>query len=210
MKPALFLSTLTMVASIAVVPSLLAQNTPTKLTQPVVNAQAQAQAQAQAAAEEQRAARDARFKSSYGTTAPRAPQAAAAPVAAPMAPPTALPVAAPAQPGAKTAAPVAAPAPARKSDPEREQRIINFQRQNAVSGNPSSQYDLGMRYVKGDGVEKDDKQAMEWLKLAAQNGNSRAQKELTALEARIATNGTPASAAPSAPAAAAAALPASK
>lgn len=204
MKPALFLSTLTMVASIAVVPSLLAQNTPTKLTQPVVNAQAQAQAQAQAAAEEQRAARDARFKSSYGTTAPRAPQPAAAPVAAPVAPPTALPVAAPAQPGAKAAA----PAPARKADPEREQRVINFQRQNAVSGNPSSQYDLGMRYVKGAGVEKDDKQAMEWLKLAAQNGNSRAQKELTALEARIATNGTPATAAPTAPAAAA--LPASK
>lgn len=204
MKPALFLSTLTMVASIAVVPSLLAQNTATKLTQPVVNAQAQAQAQAQAAAEEQRAARDARFKSSYGTTAPRAPQPAAAPVAAPVAPPTALPVAAPAQPGAKAAA----PAPARKADPEREQRVINFQRQNAVSGNPSSQYDLGMRYVKGAGVEKDDKQAMEWLKLAAQNGNSRAQKELTALEARIATNGTPATAAPTAPAAAA--LPASK
>lgn len=204
MKLALFLSTLTMVASIAVVPSLLAQNTPTKLTQPVVNAQAQAQAQAQAAAEEQRAARDARFKSSYGTTAPRAPQPAAAPVAAPVAPPTALPVAAPAQPGAKAAA----PAPARKADPEREQRVINFQRQNAVSGNPSSQYDLGMRYVKGAGVEKDDKQAMEWLKLAAQNGNSRAQKELTALEARIATNGTPATAAPTAPAAAA--LPASK
>lgn len=204
MKPALFLSTLTMVASIAVVPPLLAQNTPTKLTQPVVNAQAQAQAQAQAAAEEQRAARDARFKSSYGTTAPRAPQPAAAPVAAPVAPPTALPVAAPAQPGAKAAA----PAPARKADPEREQRVINFQRQNAVSGNPSSQYDLGMRYVKGAGVEKDDKQAMEWLKLAAQNGNSRAQKELTALEARIATTGTPATAAPTAPAAAA--LPASK
>ncbi len=204
MKPALFLSTLAVVASIAAVPSLIAQNTPTKLTQPVVNAQAQAQAQAQAAADEQRAARDARFKSSYGSSAPRGPQ----PVAAPVAPPTALPVAAPAQPGAKAAPPVVAPAPARKPDPEREQRVINFQRQNAVSGNPSSQYDLGMRYVKGDGVEKDDKQAMEWLKLAAQNGNSRAQKELTALEARIATKGTPATSAPPAPAAVA--LPASK
>lgn len=83
---------------------------------------------------------------------------------------------------------VAAPV-VRREDPEREQRIISFQRQNAISGNPSSQYDLGMRYVKGDGVEQDDKQALEWLKLSAKRGNSRAKKELAALEKRLAEKG---------------------
>lgn len=134
---------------------------------------------------------DPRFSSRYGSARPRAAQAsaAAAPAAAPRA--TVAPGAPAAAPGA-TAVPAAAPTPVRKADPEREQRIINFQRQNAASGNPSAQYDLGMRYVRGNGVDKDEAQAMEWLKLAAQNGDSRAKKELATLQAKAGAAETPA------------------
>jgi len=132
---------------------------------------------------------DPRFTSRYGSARPRAAQPA--PAAAPVA---ARP--APGAPGA-VAVPAAQPAaPVRAADPDREQRIINFQRQNAASGNPSAQYDLGMRYLRGNGLEQDDTQAMEWLKLAAQNGDSRAKKELAALQARAATTPAPDAAAP--------------
>jgi len=87
--------------------------------------------------------------------------------------------------GQPLAIPVRAP---KKADPDREQRIIEFQKQNAISGNRSAQYDLGMRYLKGDGVEQDDALALQWLKNAAQAGHSRAEKELPALEKRIAEN----------------------
>lgn len=136
-------------------------------------------------------AEDPRFSSRYGSARPRAAQAAApaAPAAAPRA--TVAPGAPASAPGA-TAVPAAAPAPVRKADPEREQRIINFQRQNAASGNPSAQYDLGMRYLRGNGVDKDESQAMEWLKLAAQNGDGRAKKELATLQAKAGAVETPA------------------
>lgn len=68
--------------------------------------------------------------------------------------------------------------PKRSPDPERQQRIVDFQRQKAISGNPTSQYDLGMRYLKGDGVEQDREQALRWLKMANQGGNNRAAKQL--------------------------------
>lgn len=223
MKTATLFIPLTVVFSIAMAPSLMAQVTPTTLTQPIVNAQTQNQAPA---AEQ----RDARFRSVYGNSssapAARAPQATPPPVARPVVVPAAPQAAvAPAQPsspedarfrsvygssasrgaaaaragagappavvapGAPAALPAVAAPRVRREDPEREQRIINFQRQNAISGNPSSQYDLGMRYVKGDGVEQDDKQALEWLKLSAKSGHGRAKKELAALEKRLAEKG---------------------
>lgn len=79
------------------------------------------------------------------------------------------------------AVPVVQVQPRRAPDPGREERIINFQRQKAISGNPGSQYDLGMRYLKGNGVEQDRKQAMTWLKLSANGGYSRAKKQVNLL-----------------------------
>ena len=221
----------------ALVNPTFAQNTPTKLTQPAVTAQAQNN---QVIETEQ----DRQFTSAYGKARPGRAQPAATPVAPVVAVPVAAPRPAPAilqpvvqavpanlgaeteqdrqftsaygksRPGRQQPPPVAVapvvlpgtlpvapqaitvPAPAKKDDPERLQRVVNFQRQNAASGNPSSQYDLGMRYLKGDGVEQDTKQAHDWLKLAAQNGNSRAKKELPALESRLALEGVAAKTAP--------------
>jgi hypothetical protein len=235
MKTAVIASSLTVAVSLAALPSVNAQNTPTKLTQPIVNAQANAQA-----VNPEQEQRDARFRSRYGSApatsrpAPAAAPAAVAPaaVAVPAAPgvqpAVAVPLAVPAQrpeddarfrsrygssmPSRAQSAAAAASAtagraptlapgtvpvvnavpvvatPVRQEDPEREQRIINFQRQNAISGNPSAQCDLGMRYVKGDGVEQDDQLAAKWLKLAAENNNSRAKKQLEALLARMEKN----------------------
>jgi TPR repeat protein len=218
MKMAPVLGSSALIVSLLGGPSLNAQNTPTKLTQPAVNAQAQNQADINAEAQ-----RDPRFTSRYGSARPAtaAPAAAVAPGAvAPQAPPPAddprftsrygsarpqaaraaaptpagarPPVAAPAPGTVATPAPVAAPAPVRRVDPERDQRILNFQRQNAASGNPSAQYDLGMRYLRGNGVEQDDAQAMEWLKLASQNGDGRAKKELAELQTKASATDAPA------------------
>lgn len=236
MKMAPVLGSSALIVSLLGGPSLNAQNTPTKLTQPAVNAQAQNQADINAEAQ-----RDPRFTSRYGSARPAtaAPAPAAAPAAArppvavpapaaavapgavaPQAPPPAddprftsrygsarpqaaraaaptpagarPPVAAPAPGAVATPAPVAAPAPVRRVDPERDQRILNFQRQNAASGNPSAQYDLGMRYLRGNGVEQDDAQAMEWLKLASQNGDGRAKKELAELQTKASATDAPA------------------
>lgn len=228
MKTAPFLGVSVLAVTLAYNGTLHAQNTPTALTQPAVNAQAQNQADIAAEAQ---APRDPRFTSRYGSARPAtaAPAAAPVPVAAPgavavpgavapqipappvddprftsrygsarpqaarvaaPAPAAAFPTAVPAAPGALTApAVVAVPAPVRQPDPERDQRILAFQKQNAASGNPTAQYDLAMRYLRGNGVEQDDAQAMEWLKLASQNGNSRAKKELTALQAKVSATG---------------------
>jgi len=66
--------------------------------------------------------------------------------------------------------------------PEVEDSLLKFQRQKAMSGMPISQYDWGMRYLRGDGVEQDEEQARNWLKMAANQGESRAKMELDRLD----------------------------
>ena len=60
-------------------------------------------------------------------------------------------------------------------------KTIEFQKTRAESGAPSAQYDLGMRYLTGDGVEKDSVLAKKWLNASATNGNSQAVKKLEEL-----------------------------
>ncbi|GEM_PF-2250114 len=112
-------------------------------------------------------ARDPRFTSRYGN-------AGASRTAPPQAPSAAT------QSGSQQQPAVAAPIviPPRAPDPDREQRIVDFQLQKAISGNPTSQYDIGIRYLKGDGLDQDRAQALNWLKMADQGGNSRAKKQL--------------------------------
>lgn len=125
-------------------------------------------------------AQDARFQARYGNvsrgprTAPTTQATAPGAVAAPSGVPAAVPVV------VETT---------RKADPGLEDRIINFQRQNAISGNRSAQYDLGMRYLKGDGLEQDLKEARHWLQLAAKNGHTRAKKQLAQLDEELKKKG---------------------
>jgi|SRR5665213_1472475 len=48
----------------------------------------------------------------------------------------------------------------------------------AQTGNPESQCDLGLMYVKGDGIAKDPTMAVQWFTKAAQQGLARAQNNL--------------------------------
>jgi hypothetical protein len=60
-------------------------------------------------------------------------------------------------------------------------KTIEFQKQRAAAGAPTAQYDLGMRYLNGDGVEKDPALAKKWLTAASTNGSSEAVKKLEEL-----------------------------
>jgi len=58
-------------------------------------------------------------------------------------------------------------------------RQLDAQRElqaRAKQGNSDAQYNLGLKYDKGQGVSQDDQSAMKWYKLAAKQGNSDAQK----------------------------------
>ena len=48
----------------------------------------------------------------------------------------------------------------------------------AASGNSDAQVSLGMMYLKGQGVAKDDQQAVFWFRKAAEQGNASAQHNL--------------------------------
>jgi TPR repeat protein len=55
---------------------------------------------------------------------------------------------------------------------------LQWQMERAEKGSDPAQYALGMRYLNGDGVEKDLEKAKKWLKEAAKNGNAEAKKKL--------------------------------
>jgi TPR repeat protein len=54
----------------------------------------------------------------------------------------------------------------------------------AKEGNPKAQYNVGLIYANGKGVNKDSYQAMEWYKKAAEQGNTAAQYNLAKLIAQ--------------------------
>jgi uncharacterized membrane protein len=105
------------------------------------------------------------------------------PARPPAAPPAATrpPAVAPAQPAVTVV-----PAPV---DPEKEKakqaealkKTIEFQKKRAEEGSPSAQYELGLRYLKGDGLEKDVEAGRKWLEKSAQQDYSLAKKKLEEL-----------------------------
>ncbi len=57
-------------------------------------------------------------------------------------------------------------------------KTVEFQKKRADEGSPAAQYDLGMRYIKGDGVERDEEAGLKWLDKSAKNGSNQAVKKL--------------------------------
>ena len=51
-------------------------------------------------------------------------------------------------------------------------------RQAAEQGNAAAQFSLGLMYADGEGVPKDDAEAVRWYRLAAEQGNAAAQFSL--------------------------------
>lgn len=217
MKAAFLVSSLTLALSAYSASAATSQYSPTQLAAPAVSAEAQNQQKIDAAATQRDPRFQARYgnvrraqqAAPAQVAAPAKPGAVVVPPAAAVVPqgpqqdsrfqarygnvrgglraaPAAAPTATAAHRG--VAAAVAAPVvPVRREDPGLEDRIISFQRQNAISGNRTSQYDLGMRYLKGDGLEQDLKQARHWLELSAKNGYSRAKKQLAHMPAETKT-----------------------
>jgi TonB family protein len=64
-----------------------------------------------------------------------------------------------------------------KTDADR-QRALTVLRGAAAKGHAAAQFALGHRYEKGDGVEKDLDQAMQWYELAAKQGDVLAVQRL--------------------------------
>ncbi len=57
-------------------------------------------------------------------------------------------------------------------------QTLDEQMSNAVEGDVGSQYNLGMKYARGDGVTQDYKAAAKWLEMAATQGDADAQAAL--------------------------------
>lgn len=64
---------------------------------------------------------------------------------------------------------------------ERERKVVEFQKKRAAEGSAVFQYDLGIRYLNGQGVEKDEVLAREWLAKSAAQGHLPAQRKLREL-----------------------------
>jgi TPR repeat protein len=62
--------------------------------------------------------------------------------------------------------------------------MIDQLEDNALRGCAGSQFMLGEAYAKGDGVDVDPYEAMQWFKRAAQQGNAGAQKQVALLYER--------------------------
>ena len=96
---------------------------------------------------------------------------------------------APAAASTSTAQPrLAVPAvavPAREKTPEEKaeavRKTIEFQKARAAEGSSSAQYDLGMRYLNGDGLEKNPELAKKWLQRAADQDHTQAKQQLQLL-----------------------------
>jgi TPR repeat protein len=74
------------------------------------------------------------------------------------------------------------PEKARAAREEAVRRTVAFQMKRAEEGSESAQYELGLRYLKGDGVERDEAKGRHWLGLSAKNGYGPATRKLEDLD----------------------------
>ena len=107
--------------------------------------------------------------------------------ARPGAPAVQTPSASPARPVTAPAAvrivqPTVDPAKAKAAKEEALRRTVEFQKKRAEEGSESAQYELGMRYLKGDGLEKNETAARRWLALSSKNGYGPATRKLEDLD----------------------------
>jgi hypothetical protein len=64
------------------------------------------------------------------------------------------------------------------SKDEVERKRLEFQFDRAEKGSASAQYDLGVRFLKGDGVEQNEELGRSWLEKAAKQGDDAAFQKL--------------------------------
>jgi TPR repeat protein len=61
-------------------------------------------------------------------------------------------------------------------------KTIEFQKKRAAEGSPSAQYELGLRYLHGDGLEKNEAEGRKWIEKSAKKDYSLAKKKLEELD----------------------------
>jgi len=69
-----------------------------------------------------------------------------------------------------------------KAKQETLRKTIEFQKKRAAEGSPSAQYELGLRYLKGDGVDKDEAAGMKLLEESAKQDYTLAKKKIEELK----------------------------
>ena len=74
------------------------------------------------------------------------------------------------------------PADAEKAKQETLRKTIEFQKKRAAEGSPSAQYELGLRYLNGDGLEKDEAAGMKLLEESAKQDYTLAKRRLEELK----------------------------
>lgn len=57
-------------------------------------------------------------------------------------------------------------------------QAASLYRQAAELGDPEAQYSLGLLYMEGHGLEKNEKTAVSWIQKAAEQGHNDAQRKL--------------------------------
>ena len=112
---------------------------------------------------------------------PPASKPANPPAAQPAKPAPAVPPTSGYTPGAVPAPPP--PADAEKAKQETVKKTVEFQTKRATEGSASAQYELGLRYLKGDGVEVNEKTGRKWLEESAKNNYTLAKRKLEELDA---------------------------
>ena len=63
-----------------------------------------------------------------------------------------------------------------------DQKVLEFQKKRAAEGFAQAQYDLGIRYLTGDGVGKDEAEGRKWIQLAADQNLLPAKKKLETMK----------------------------
>lgn len=112
----------------------------------------------------------------------RLPQTQPPATAQPTLPPGPTVVPPPSSSPAPTAADAAKAAAAKEATLK---RTIEFQRKRAEGGSASAQFTLGMRYVQGDGVERNLAEGCKWLRAAAKQDHVWAKRKLGELEKEL-------------------------
>ena len=79
-----------------------------------------------------------------------------------------------------------------KMTPILEERTMRFLKERTTNGSPEASFDLYERYKIGKGVNQDKEEALRYLKMSAEFGNTRA-KQLLGLERldKVETNSPP-------------------
>src|ERR1041385_8704637 len=74
------------------------------------------------------------------------------------------------------------PEEAKAAREKADKKALEFQKKRAEEGSDSAQYELGIRYLKGDGVVKDEGTARHWLAMSSKSGYGPATRKLEELD----------------------------